>query len=81
MASRLASYLREGGFHVVEVKNADRSDYGATLVVARSEDPSAARAVARYLGQPPVVLQARSADPAEVTVVIGSDRSRVRIEP
>ena len=81
VASRLASYLREGGFHVVEVKNADRSDYGATLVVARSEDPSAARAVARYLGHPPVVLQARSADPAEVTVVIGSDRSKLHLDP
>jgi len=52
-----------------------------SLVVARREDPSAARAVARYLGHPPVVLQARAADPAEVTLIIGSDRSRVRMEP
>src|SRR5262249_5481011 len=57
VGSRLASYLREGGFHVVEVKNADRSDYFATLVVSRRRDPSAARAVARFLGRPPVVLQ------------------------
>jgi len=81
VASRLASYLREGGFHVVEVRNADRSDYFATLVVSRRDDPTAARAVARYLGKPPVVLQARSGEPEEVTVVIGSDRSRVRFEP
>ena len=81
VASRLASYLREGGFHVVEVRNADRSDYFATLVVARRDDPTAARAVARYLGKPPVLLQARSGEPEEVTVVIGSDRSRVRFEP
>ena len=81
VGSRMASYLREGGFHVVEVRNADRADYFATLVVARREDPAAARAVARYLGHPPVVLQARPGDPAEVTVVIGSDRSRVRMEP
>jgi hypothetical protein len=81
VGNRVASYLREGGFHVVGVGNADRSDYFATLVVARSEDPSAARAVARYLGSPPVILQARGGDAADVSLVIGSDRSHVRIEP
>jgi hypothetical protein len=81
VASRLATSLREGGFHVVEVGNADRSDYFATLVVARREDPSAAVAVARYLGGPPVVRQAWTSDLAEVTVVLGSDRSRVRLAP
>ncbi|HEY6866745.1 MAG TPA: LytR C-terminal domain-containing protein, partial [Candidatus Eisenbacteria bacterium] len=81
VGTRAASYLREGGFHVIEVKNADRSDYVATLVVARRDDPSGARAVARYLGRPPVILQARAGDAADVTLVIGSDRSLVRFEP
>lgn len=81
IGTRLASYLREGGFHVIEVKNADRSDYFATIVVARRDDPSAARAVARYLGSPPVILQAQGGDAAEVSLIIGSDRSRLRIEP
>ena len=81
MGTRVASFLREGGFHVIEVRNADRSDYFATLVVARREDPSAARAVARYLGSPPVILQSRPGDAADVTLVIGSDRSHLRIEP
>ena len=79
VAGRLASFLREGGFHVVEVRNADRDDYYATLVVARREDPAGALAVARYLGGPPVIRQARSADQADVTVVLGSDRSRLRL--
>ena len=81
VAGRLASTLREGGFHVVEVRNADRDDYFATLVVARREDPSAALAVARYLGGPPVIRQAWGADQADVTVVLGSDRSRLRLNP
>lgn len=81
IGTRAASYLREGGFHVIEVKNADRSDYVATLVVARRDDPSGARAVARYLGRPPVILQTRAGDAADVTLVIGSDRSHVRFEP
>ena len=79
--SRLAWSLREGGFHVVEVRNADRADYFATLVVARRDDPAAARAVAKYLGGPPVIRQAWNSDLAEVTVVLGSDRSRVRLSP
>lgn len=79
VAGRLASRLREGGFHVVEVRNAERNDYFATLVVARNDDPAGALAVARYLGDPPVIRQAWSSDQADVTVVLGSDRSRLRL--
>jgi hypothetical protein len=35
--------------------------------------------VARYLGGPPVIRQAWSSDQADVTVVLGSDRSRLRL--
>jgi hypothetical protein len=80
IGSRVAHRLREGGFQVVEVANADRSDYVASLVVARRDDLASARAVARYLGDPPIVRQAWTSDLAEVTVVIGSDRSRLRVE-
>ena len=80
LGSRVASALREGGFHVVEVRNADRFDYFATLVVARREDVKPAEAVARYLGDPPVIRQAWDSDLAEVTVVLGSDRSRLRLD-
>ena len=65
---------------MVEVGNADRSDYVASLVVARRDDLATARAVARYLGNPPIVRQSWASDVAEVTVVIGSDRSRLRVE-
>jgi len=78
---RAASHLREGGFQVVEVKNADRSDYFETLVVARREDMTPATAVAHYLGSPPVIRQVWDSDLADVTLVLGSDRSRVRLEP
>jgi len=77
---RVASYLREGGFHVVEIENADRSDYFASMVVARRDDDAPARVVSRYLGGTPVIKQAWSSDLAEVTVVLGSDRSRLRID-
>jgi hypothetical protein len=79
-AAKAASHLRAGGFHVVEVKNADRFDYFATLVVARTEDPAPAMDVASYLGSPPVIRQAWNSDLAEVTVVLGQDRSKVRLQ-
>jgi hypothetical protein len=81
VAGQLASFLREGGFRIVEVGNADRDDYFATLVVARREDPAMALEVARYLGSPPVIRQARASGEADVTVVLGSDRSRLHLGP
>jgi hypothetical protein len=81
VASRVASFLREGGFQVVEVRNADRGDWFASVVVARRRDLSAARAVDRYLGGPPLIRQTWDSDLADVTVVIGSDRSRLRLDP
>ena len=80
VGARVATYLRQGGFQVVEVGNADRHDYVATMVVARRPDAAAARIVAQYLGSPPVIRQAWTSDVAEVTVVIGSDRSRLRVQ-
>jgi hypothetical protein len=80
IASRAASYLREGGFQVVDVRNADRPDYFASLVVARRADLESARVVARYLGGPPIIRQAWDTDLADVTVVLGSDRSRLHLE-
>jgi len=80
IAAKVASYLRDGGFQVVEVKNADRLDYFGSMVVARREDVSSAEAVARYLGGPPVIRQAWTSDEADVTVVLGSDRSRLHLE-
>jgi len=79
IGARVASHLREGGFHVIEVKNADRLDYFATMVVARRDDIRPAETVARYLGDPPIVRQTSGADAADVTVVIGRDRSRLRL--
>jgi hypothetical protein len=79
VASRAASFLRDGGFQVVEIRNAERSDYFATFIVARREDLSGAKAVSRYLGGAPVIRQAWGPDLADVSLVIGSDRSRLRL--
>lgn len=81
VGGRVASYLRDGGFQVVDVANADRPDYFASIVVARRGDLSTAREVAHYLGGPPIIRQAWRSDLADVSVIVGSDRSRLQIEP
>jgi hypothetical protein len=81
VGTRVAAFLREGGFQVTDVRNADRSDYFATFVVARRGDLSLAEEVAHYLGGPPLVRQEWSSELADVSVLVGSDRSRLSIEP
>ena len=78
---RVAEFLRAGGYQVVEVRNADRGDYFATFVVARRADLSMAREVAHYLGGPPLVRQAWDSELADVTVLVGGDRSRLQLGP
>ncbi len=78
---RVAAWLRDGGFQVTEVRNADRQDYFASMVVARRGDLSLAHEVAHYLGGPPVIRQEWGDELADVTVVIGSDRSRLQLAP
>jgi hypothetical protein len=79
VGTRVAAHLRAGGFQVTDVRNADRSDHFATFVVARRGGLSLAREVAHYLGGPPLVRQEWSSELADVSVLIGSDRSRLRI--
>lgn len=81
VGTRIAAFLREGGYRVVEVRNADRQDYFASVVVARRSDLSMAREVAHYLGEPPIIRQSWDSDLADVSVLIGSDRSKFRLEP
>lgn len=81
VGTRVAAWLREGGFQVTDVRNADRTDYFATFVVARRGDLSLAAEVAHYLGGPPLVRQEWSSELADVSVLIGSDRSRLVIQP
>jgi hypothetical protein len=75
-AAKLASYLREGGFNVVQVGSADRFDYGRTVVIGRTDDPRSARAVSSYLGRVTRIVQ-RARSEADVTVIVGRDRGRL----
>jgi len=76
VAAELASYLRDGGFDVLEVANADRSDYPTTLVVNRTLNAEPARLVAEYLGTSHLIQQAGSQEMIDVTVIVGRDAKR-----
>lgn len=76
LAGDLASTLRDGGFDVLEVSNADRSDYRTTLVVGRRPEPGPARIVAEYLGTRHVIQQIGSQEMIDVTVIVGRDARR-----
>ena len=76
LAADLASYLRDGGFDVLEVSNADRSDYRSTLVVNRTANPEPGTIVAQYLGTQHVIQQAGSQEMIDVTVIVGRDARR-----
>jgi LytR cell envelope-related transcriptional attenuator len=73
LAGELASYLRDGGFDVLVVSNADRADYRNTLVVNRSESPEPGSIVADYLGTRHLIQQIRAQEMIDVTVIVGRD--------
>jgi hypothetical protein len=75
VAERVASHLRDRGFDVMYVGNAEDFDFSETLVVDRTGDRDKAGAVAASLGHTPVVNQVTSAFFVDVTVILGDDIS------
>lgn len=69
----LAERLRERGFDVVDIRNADRSDYPETLVLDRVGVPEFARSVAEELKVQTPVQQRNGDLLLEVTVILGGD--------
>jgi hypothetical protein len=69
----LAEWLREEGFDVVDIRNADRSDYAETLVLDRVGEPGFAESVARALDVESSTRQRNDDLLLEVTVILGRD--------
>jgi hypothetical protein len=69
-------FLRDKGFDVVNIDNADHFEYRETIVLDRrgTDGPSkAARAVGGALGTYNVLLQSNEDRMVDVSVVIGKD--------
>ena len=69
----LAERLRERGFDVVDIRNADRRDYPETLVLDRVGVPEFAQSVAEELNVATPVQQRNGDLLLEVTVILGRD--------
>ena len=72
-ASASPDALRVRGFDVVDIRNADRSDYPHTIVLDRVGNAGYAERVARALGEVEVVAQRNPDLLLEVTVILGED--------
>lgn len=73
LAGRARDLLREAGFDVVEVGNADAFDYLHTRVLAHTDGGESAREVAEWLGVGEVAVEADTGRFADVTVILGLD--------
>ena len=77
LARRATEHLRDQGFDVVYIGNADRSDLRTTLVVARTTNVEAAQRVAAALGADSVTVEPDPELYLDVSVHLGQDWPRV----
>ena len=73
LASRATDHLRDRGFDVVAFGNAGTSEFGRTVVLARTPDVSDAREVAAALGVDSVAVEPDPQLFLDVTVMLGRD--------
>ncbi len=73
LGDRVARHLKDEGFDVIFVGNADDFGFAETMVVDRSGEWTKAREVARALGGVPVVQQISAGTFVDATVVLGRD--------
>ena len=73
LGDRVASHLRNQGFDVIFVGNAEDFEFSETMVVDRSGEWTKALEVARALGGVPVVQQIAPGNFADASVVLGQD--------
>ncbi|HIC93099.1 MAG TPA: LytR family transcriptional regulator [Anaerolineae bacterium] len=75
MAARVAAFLREQGFQVVEYSNADRFDYRQTLIVDYTGKSYTVRRLAQLFGIPPENVRPGSnpQGAVDICLIIGED--------
>ena len=78
---KVAEALRDGGFTVTELRNADRSDYGTTLVVDRKGNRRAVQEVIQSIHGGMPLLMRSPASTVDVRVVVGRDHPGLKLTP
>ncbi|MGE5138354.1 MAG: LCP family protein, partial [Rudaea sp.] len=73
-ADQAARYLRSRGLNVVQVGNAQRSDYRSSVIVLSGDLPQTVAAISEALNvQPANVQQAQTPSGIDVQVIVGAD--------
>jgi hypothetical protein len=77
LGARAARWLRQRGFDVFEIGNADRADYRQTVIVQRSKRATAVQEVAGHLrdrlGIGVAIRQTVRYPEADVLLILGHD--------
>lgn len=79
VANEVARLLIDNGYKVIDIKNADRFDYGETQLIvysSKSDDMVTANQIKNILGVGKIVINNLPQDVADLTVVIGNDYKR-----
>ena len=78
LGDRVARYLKDEGFDVIFVGNAEDFEFAETMVVDRCGEWAKAREVARALDGVPVVQQISGGTFVDATVIVGQDFENFR---
>ncbi len=73
VANQVAHFLREAGFKVTRIDNADRFDYLQTRVISRQKNMSPAKDIAVILPGTDLLQEIEAFSEVMVTVIIGQD--------
>ena len=80
IAIRTTMQLRILGIDVKIEGNADRFDFRESILIDRRGNPELMRALSRRLGCERVIQQIQERPEVDVTLIIGGDRERLRLE-
>ncbi len=76
VAMDVAKELRSRGIDVLIVDNAERLDFGESVLVDRRGNPRLMRKLAKALGCRTILEQVQPAPLVDATYIVGSDRAR-----
>ena len=81
VAREVTLKLRKMGIDVLIEGNADRFDYKESVLIDRKGNPELMKRLARRLGVRTVVAQVQERPRVDVTLVVGWDKERLRLQP
>lgn len=81
LAREVTMQLRRIGIDVLLEGNAERFDFRESLLVDRRGDPELMRRLQRRLGVSRTIVQVKPDALVDVTLVVGHDREKLRLQP